>query len=206
MSSRPARAGIPKPTVSSRENILDICLGLFAGAGFDGVSMRDVAQKLGVTPAALYYHFRDKEELYLATTAQAFETRFSVLLAEQLPAGDAWTQLDAFVTRLCVLLAKETDLQQLIQRVMLDTDEERSQKLVTGVFQPFYATVAALAEQACPGCDAYRFANSVFALVLFPFESARVARFFPGFHCASSDPEALARHVMSLLKNGLQAV
>lgn len=62
MASRPARAGVVKPTVTSREHLLDVVLPLFAQAGFAGVSMREVAQALGVTAAALYYHFRDKEE------------------------------------------------------------------------------------------------------------------------------------------------
>lgn len=35
--------------------------------------MRDVASKSELTPAALYYHFKDKEALYLKSVMYAFE-------------------------------------------------------------------------------------------------------------------------------------
>lgn len=203
MASRPARAGIPKP-VAGYERILEACLPLFAQAGFAGVSMRDVAQEVGVTPAALYYHFRDKEDLYLAAVGHAFATRLASVLAEQLPPGEPWGQLEAFVTRVCTLLAADPDLQRLIQWVLLDTDAARAEKLVEAVFRPFYVTVAEIAGQACPGCDVHRFAVSVFSLIVFPFESRQVVRFLPGYQPPHEQPEALARHVIGLLHHGLQ--
>lgn len=55
----------PTPSrTAGRDKILDASLPLFAAAGFQGVSMRDVASAVGSTPAALYYHFPDKEQLY----------------------------------------------------------------------------------------------------------------------------------------------
>jgi AcrR family transcriptional regulator len=44
----------------TREEILGLSVPLFATRGFDGVSMRDIAAAVGVTPAALYYHFSDE--------------------------------------------------------------------------------------------------------------------------------------------------
>jgi len=39
---------------------------LFIQYGYHGLAMRQIAESLGVSKAALYYHFRDKEELLLA--------------------------------------------------------------------------------------------------------------------------------------------
>jgi len=47
-----------------RSRILDEALRLFSTKGFSDVSMSDVADGAGVTKAAVYYHFRDKEDLY----------------------------------------------------------------------------------------------------------------------------------------------
>lgn len=48
--------------------ILEAAEALFLERGFKGVSMKDVAEALCITPAALYYHFpRGKEELFAAT-------------------------------------------------------------------------------------------------------------------------------------------
>lgn len=46
-----------------RAAILSAAAELLAGAGSNGLSMRAVAVELGVTPNALYNHFRDKTDL-----------------------------------------------------------------------------------------------------------------------------------------------
>src|ERR1700733_12322854 len=51
---------------STRERILDVALDLFVTQGYDGTSLREVAEQLGVTKAALYYHFKSKEDILLA--------------------------------------------------------------------------------------------------------------------------------------------
>jgi AcrR family transcriptional regulator len=48
---------------SRRPEILDAALAVAAERGLDGVSMRSVAQRLDLTPMALYGYFRSKDEL-----------------------------------------------------------------------------------------------------------------------------------------------
>lgn len=56
-----------KPDQSPGEiAILKAGVRLFAEQGFDGVSMRGVAQAAGVSKANIYHHFSSKETLYLA--------------------------------------------------------------------------------------------------------------------------------------------
>jgi AcrR family transcriptional regulator len=50
---------------STRERILDIALELFTEQGYDKTSLRDIAERLGTTKAALYYHFARKEDILL---------------------------------------------------------------------------------------------------------------------------------------------
>ena len=49
-----------------RDRILDAALDLFIEHGYDGTSLREVAEQLGVTKAALYYHFASKDEILMA--------------------------------------------------------------------------------------------------------------------------------------------
>jgi AcrR family transcriptional regulator len=60
-------------TVASdtRSRILDIALKLFSEHGFDGTTLQQIADGLGFTKAALYYHFRSKEDLLQALVAPA---------------------------------------------------------------------------------------------------------------------------------------
>jgi AcrR family transcriptional regulator len=50
---------------STKERILDVALELFNEQGYDKTSLRQIAERLGVTKAALYYHFERKEDIFL---------------------------------------------------------------------------------------------------------------------------------------------
>ena len=45
---------------------MDVALDLFTEHGYDQTSLREVAEELGFTKAALYYHFEKKEDILLA--------------------------------------------------------------------------------------------------------------------------------------------
>src|SRR5512133_2651980 len=53
------------PASSTRQRILDVALELFNEQGYDKTSLREIAKRLGVTKAALYYHFERKEDILL---------------------------------------------------------------------------------------------------------------------------------------------
>ena len=61
------RASDPPPEAgSTRERILDVALDLFIEKGFDGTSLREIAEQLGFTKAALYYHYASKDDILMA--------------------------------------------------------------------------------------------------------------------------------------------
>jgi AcrR family transcriptional regulator len=58
---------------STRARILDVASELFIEQGYDGTSLRQIADRLGFTKAALYYHFQSKDDLLLALLAPGDE-------------------------------------------------------------------------------------------------------------------------------------
>ncbi|MGA8547665.1 MAG: helix-turn-helix domain-containing protein [Mycobacterium sp.] len=52
-----------RPRSDTRERIQDVARELFAQQGVQRTSLRDIADKLGITKPALYYHFTSREEL-----------------------------------------------------------------------------------------------------------------------------------------------
>jgi len=56
----------------SKQQIIDVARQLFSELSYRGVSMSDISVRLGVTKAALYYHFAGKRELYLDVLRQTF--------------------------------------------------------------------------------------------------------------------------------------
>src|SRR5579883_1013078 len=63
MSQPAAAITAPKPR---KEEILDIATELFAERGYEGTSMNDVAARVGMRKASLFYHFATKDLLYEA--------------------------------------------------------------------------------------------------------------------------------------------
>ena len=56
----------------SKQAVVDRGLALADASGLDGLTIRRLAQDLGVTPMALYWHFRSKDELLLALADQVW--------------------------------------------------------------------------------------------------------------------------------------
>ena len=61
---------------ATRTRILDAAGELFAKAGYQDTSIEAVLDKSGISRGALYHHFRDKEELFVAVL-EAVEARIA---------------------------------------------------------------------------------------------------------------------------------
>jgi AcrR family transcriptional regulator len=59
-----------KKSEKSRSAILDAALGLFSHQGYRGTSIRDIAEKAGVSTGNVYHHFPDKESIFETLLSQ----------------------------------------------------------------------------------------------------------------------------------------
>jgi AcrR family transcriptional regulator len=93
-------AETPKGT---RERILDIALDLFIDKGFDKTSLREIAEKLGFSKAALYYHFASKDDILLALHARLHDLGHEALtrLNGEETSATVWPDLlDRFIDQM----------------------------------------------------------------------------------------------------------
>ncbi|MBQ1025573.1 TetR/AcrR family transcriptional regulator [Micromonospora sp. C95] len=67
-------------TGGTRERIKAVALELFTEQGYEATSLREVAERLGVTKAALYYHFKSKDEIVTSVVEDRLE-RMDALIA-----------------------------------------------------------------------------------------------------------------------------
>lgn len=195
--------GIPKR--KTREEILELSAPLFAQHGYDGVSMRDVAAVVGLTQAALYYYFSDKDQLYLDAVACQFRERELALKDLLAGNGAPWERLERFVAGLARMMATDKDFLRLMQWVLLDTDETRQSTLAKHVFRDMFVAVHDLASDLDPHQDAHLLAMSILGLVIFHFQTGATRKFMPGHRPHQDKPEVLARHVCELLRRSLAA-
>lgn len=80
---------------STRERLQRAALELFAERGFDGASMADLADRIGIAKPSLYNYYRSKEELLLDLLEQAIAR----WLNECVPAFDAEAALETQLHR-----------------------------------------------------------------------------------------------------------
>lgn len=55
---------MPDETIDKKKQILDAALHVFATQGFEKASMREIAANANLTTGAIYYHYKDKDDLY----------------------------------------------------------------------------------------------------------------------------------------------
>jgi AcrR family transcriptional regulator len=70
-------------TAVSQQEVIDVATRLFSELGYDGTSVRLIADAMGVTPAAIAEAAGDKRAVYLEVMRQAFEAE-RVMLDEVL--------------------------------------------------------------------------------------------------------------------------
>ncbi|NOQ46788.1 MAG: TetR family transcriptional regulator [Desulfobulbaceae bacterium] len=190
-------------TPKSKKEILAIAIPLFAVTGYSGVSMRTLAKNVGVSAAALYHHFPDKQTLYLSAMAQVFldkaESLEKILSSRAAPEK----RLTQFISRFCELVHQDNDFSMLIQREMMDGDESRLQLLSTEVYHDLFLGVTGLCLELDSQYDPYLLAISIVGLVMYHFQTAAIRPYLPHGKKQHNDPKVVASHVTQLVLQGL---
>ena len=97
------------PDSNTRTQILSIAKRLFIQQGYHGLAMRQISEALGVTKAALYYHFKDKEELFMAIL-ESYLDEMEITMDGLLAAGGS----------------RRVQVQQFVRSVLYQPAEERA--------------------------------------------------------------------------------
>ena len=114
----------------SRRELTEIAIDCFSRFGYQGTSVDRIAKAAGVTKGAIYYHFRDKEDLLTAAVAdrvQEFERRVQ-RSCEGLEAPSALRR----IAQVCVEHAKSNDYPRFTITLMveaIDTNHAISNQL-----------------------------------------------------------------------------
>ncbi len=81
---------------NTREKILCTALRLFAEKGYEAVSVRDIAEALGVTKGALYRHYRSKRDIFDSILARMAQRDAEQAVAGGLPESSAEAAPEAY--------------------------------------------------------------------------------------------------------------
>lgn len=184
----------------TRERILTEAVALFAARGVDGVPVRDVAARVGISAPTLYHHFPDKQSLYLAAVRRAFaSTEEGIVRALETPLPPR-ERLRHLVETFTALAADDEVFRKLLLRELLDGDEERLALIAQQVFGRVHGLIIRTARELTVDMDPYLFVNSLIGMVLFGIQSVPLRRHFPGESRKHTRPAQIAEHVVKMLE------
>lgn len=123
----------------ARQRVVEAAERLFMERSYNAISLRDIADALGIKQASLYYHFpQGKEEIYVVVAERAFARHAegmsaaiasAATLPEQLHAVAAWF---ATQPRMCLMGMIHADLPALHEDPMASV----TQAAYLGIFRP----------------------------------------------------------------------
>lgn len=189
----------------TREYILQKAAPLLAAKGYSGVSMRNISSVVGVSSAAIYHHFIDKETLYLEVMRHAFSDKADAMTAILDLEGTPFQRLEHFINSFVILIDADPDFRALVQREMLDGDETRLKLVAEEVFSAPFQAITSVLEELETDCDAHFLAVSIIGIVMFHFEAAPILKFLPGAQPAHNEPQNIIKHVMKFLTKAFSA-
>src|SRR2546425_391157 len=113
---RKSRSERPEPP---RKQLMAAAIDCFARLGYQGTTIARIARDAGVTKGAVYYHFRDKEELLFETVKDRIGGFEQHVLEKVTPTPDALTRLREVVDA-CFFHATVSNHRRFIITLMVE--------------------------------------------------------------------------------------
>ncbi len=97
----------------TRRQIMNAALRRFAEQGYAGTSVQEIVDDARVTKPSLYYHFRNKADLYRALVERAFEERYRLMQEAVAQGGTMADQLTEICAALFKFIGRHRDLMRM---------------------------------------------------------------------------------------------
>jgi AcrR family transcriptional regulator len=178
-----------------RQLILDTAARLFGERGYDGASVRDIAEQVGLLPGSIYHHFSSKDDLFVEVHKEGFRQLSDTVEQALSSESDPWARLEiacashiralvegnsiSTVTGFSLFSLKEPRLKIRLQR-----DRDRYETIFVGL-------VAAL---DLPGT----IDRTLLRMFLFGALNWTLVWFRPG----KKSPQNIARQLVTLVRGG----
>jgi TetR/AcrR family transcriptional regulator len=157
--------------------ILAAATRLFAARGFDGTSLQDIAEEVGLRKASLLYHFESKDDLRRAVLDSLLSRWNDVLPRLLVAAHTGVDQFEALVDETVGFFAADPDRARLLLREGLDRPAE-FRALIAAHVAPWVAVVSTYVRKGIahheihPDVDPEAYVVLVINLVLSSFATA----------------------------------
>jgi AcrR family transcriptional regulator len=123
---------------------MDTAIDCFARYGYQATSIDRIAKAAGVTKGALYYHFKDKEELFVAIVAE-YLVGISTMIDEVNSSGtDTRTQITELVRRILAQPPEQRSIIRLASQELSNVSPENRARFLEMYHSRFIGRITAL--------------------------------------------------------------
>ena len=112
--------GLRKRNKLRKEEIVAEATRLFAERGYEGTSMGDLAERVGLRKASLFHHFESKDVLYATVLAQLLEGVQGAIAGAVRAEGSFADRLDALTDAITGMLGAHPHAARLLIREAMD--------------------------------------------------------------------------------------
>jgi AcrR family transcriptional regulator len=198
--------------------ILDTSEELFSQLGYFGVTIKDIANKMGIHPALIHYYFENKMAIFDAVFARraeyAVETRTAALDAYSAAAGDNPTvegALRAFYEGAFDIYINGEEGWRQFGRMFAQVNNAPGYgaELMDTYFDPLVLRLIELLQKALPDAPledlfwSFQFTSGAYTLIL--SRTGRIDR-LSGNLCQSHDYEAARSRFVTFMAGGFEAL
>ncbi|MDX1734010.1 MAG: TetR family transcriptional regulator [Halioglobus sp.] len=190
---------------ATQTKLLDIAVELFADQGFSGVSMRGIARAAGITQAAIYHHFANKEALYFAALEHVYAGQAMELVSQASQEPDPRARLAVAVRRLLEVFDEDSRFRRLYLRELLEGDQARLKLLAEGVFGDLHQFLLTLMAELAPQGDAHLLVLDLSGMIVHHLEARQLSSLLSSGRPQHQELPYLAEHITALLLNGVRS-
>jgi AcrR family transcriptional regulator len=168
-----------------KEEIVAEATRLFAERGYEGTSMGDLAERVGLRKASLFHHFESKDTLYATVLSQLLEGVEGAILGAASAEGSFVDRLDALSDAITGMLGARPHAARLLIREAMDWGPVMREQLAGNIQTVLSAAVEfARAGQRAgvfnPALDPKHLVISLIGIYFIPFLIDRTVEDFAG--------------------------
>ena len=187
---------------SARDRVIAAAEQLFSDRGYKAVTLRDIADELGIRQASLYHHFPEgKEELFVEVTERAMQRHAEGMRATISEAPeDVESQLQAIAR--WMLSQPPVDMARMVRSDMVEIDEVQRHRLMQTALRSLLLPIEAVFDRGIEreGLRDVGHSRLLASSFLSIIEAIQVSVRF-----SSRQPEDMADEMIGVLMNGLRA-